>query len=183
MKSVETDCGSHTHTLVPDGDDVYVYVSSYGPSTAIARCQPPHDKISVVKVPTGDPTAAAVVATPVLFPDGGLTPTTAGCHDITAYPEIGKAAGACMGEGVIMDISDPVAPVVTERVSDTTNFAFWHSATFSNDGGTVVFTDELGGGGAPTCNPAVGPTKGANAYYTRGADDQLDVPELLQAAP
>ena len=176
IKAVETDCGSHTHTLVPgkDGKDVFVYVSSYGPSTAQAKCQPPHDKISIVKVPIADPTSAAVVATPLLFPDGGLTARTQGCHDITAYPAKDLAAGACMGEGVIMDISDPVAPVVLERVKDEENFAFWHSATFNDDASTVIFTDELGGGGAATCNPTVGPDKGANAIYELAGDGTLD---------
>jgi hypothetical protein len=176
IAAVETDCGSHTHTLVPDdaGESLFVYVSSYNPNPGLADCQPPHDKISIIEVPLDDPTAAAVVAEPVLFPvDGGLVPRTQGCHDITAYPAIDRAAGACMGEGVIMDISDPVAPVVLERVADTVNFDFWHSATFDNDGTTVMFTDELGGGGAATCNPVVGPDKGANAYYTLSEDDQL----------
>ncbi len=194
IKSVETDCGSHTHTLVPsqDGRDVYVYVSSYGPSESIARCKPPHDKISIVKVPVLNPRQAAVVATPVLFPNGGnpgrtLTPpvpvtrtselaysATSGCHDITAYPAKGIAAGACMGEGVIMDIRNPVAPTVVETVLDTQNFSFWHSATFNNAADKVVFTDELGGGGAATCNDTVGPRRGADAVYTLSADRQLD---------
>ena len=175
VKAVETDCGSHTHTLVPgkDGKDVYVYVSSYGPNVGIARCQPPHDKISIVKVPVANPTAAAVVATPVLFPDGGLIARTQGCHDITAYPAKGLAAGACMGEGVIIDIKNPVAPVVLERVKDEENFAFWHSATFNNDATSVIFTDELGGGGAATCNPLIGPNKGANAIFSLSKDNEL----------
>jgi hypothetical protein len=179
VKAVETDCGSHTHTLVPDGDTVYVYVSSYGPATNQARCQPPHDKISVVAVPTASPADAEVVSEPVLFPDGGYPGNanggraTSGCHDITAYPEKGIAAGACMGEGVIMDITDPANPVVVETVYDEENFVFWHSATFNNDASTVVFTDELGGGGAATCNPTVGPKKGANAYYSLSADYEM----------
>ena len=175
VKAVETDCGSHTHTLVPgdDGENVYVYVSSYGPSTGQANCQPPHDKISIVEVPVDDAEAAEVVATPVLFPDGGLVARTQGCHDITAYPEKDLAAGACMGEGVIMDISDPVAPVVRERVADTVNFDFWHSATFNNDATSVVFTDELGGGGAATCNSTIGPNRGANAIYELSDSDEL----------
>jgi hypothetical protein len=179
VKAVETDCGSHTHTLVPDGDTVYVYVSSYGPANNQARCQPPHDKISVVAVPVGSPADAEVVSEPVLFPDGGYPGNdrggraTSGCHDITAYPEKGIAAGACMGEGVIMDITDPANPVVTETVYDEENFVFWHSATFNNDATTVMFTDELGGGGAATCNPTTGPTKGANAYYSLSADYEM----------
>ncbi|WP_426241579.1 LVIVD repeat-containing protein [Nocardioides sp. LHG3406-4] len=172
VAAVETACGSHTHTLAPskDGANLYVYVSSYGPSATYPDCQPPHDKISVVKVPVDAPETASLASTPVLFPDGGNpggngSSTTSGCHDITAYPERDIAAGACMGDGILMDISDRENPVVTETVRDTTNFAFWHSATFNNDGTKVVFTDELGGGGAPTCNPTVGATKGANGIY------------------
>ncbi|WSG19534.1 hypothetical protein OIE66_34310 [Nonomuraea sp. NBC_01738] len=172
IKAVETACGSHTHTLVPDkkGTSVYLYVSSYGPGSILAECKPPHDKISIVKVPLNKPTAAKVVATPVLFPDGGnedqdglLTPTT-GCHDITVFPKKNLAAGACMGDGILMDISDREKPKVTARVTDD-NFAFWHSATFNNTGSKVVFTDELGGGGAATCVKSVGAERGADAVY------------------
>ena len=172
VAAVETDCGSHTHTLAPsrDGRDLYVYVSSYAPNAALADCQPPHDKISVVKVPVRAPERAAVVAEPVLFPDGGNPggpgySATSGCHDITAYPSRDLAAGACMGDGVLFDIRDRAAPRVITTVRDTTNFAFWHSATFNNAGTKVVFTDELGGGVGATCNPTVGPVKGADAIY------------------
>ncbi len=165
VAAVRTDCGSHTHTLVPDddGEVVYLYVSSYGPNAAFPNCQPPHDSISIVEVPLDDPASASVIAKPVLFPDGGA-PGTAGCHDMTVFPDEDLAAGACMGEGVLLDISDPAAPYVIDSVRDT-NFAFWHSATFTNDAGRVVFTDELGGGGAATCNDAVGPQRGANAIF------------------
>ena len=172
VAAVETACGSHTHTLAPDqrGRNLYVYVSSYNPNVAFPDCQPPHDRISIVQVPQGAPETASLAATPVLFPDGGMPPggysrETTGCHDITAYPQRNIAAGACMGNGILMDITDRKNPVVTEEVSDTENFAFWHSATFSNDGRKVVFTDELGGGGGPTCNPTVGPNRGANGIY------------------
>ncbi|MEU6997089.1 hypothetical protein [Nonomuraea sp. NPDC046570] len=175
IKSVETNCGSHTLTVVPGkgrdrSKNVYVYVSSYSPSANFPDCAPPHDKISIIKVPLRSPTEAAVAATPVVFPDGGnetqpgLLLPTSGCHDITAYAEKDIAAGACMGDGVLFDISDRLAPKVTARVTDP-NFAFWHSATFSNNAKKVIFTDELGGGGAPTCNAVIGPNRGANAYY------------------
>jgi hypothetical protein len=170
--AVETDCGSHTHTTIPDRRNrrTIIYVSSYGPSSSAPDCQPPHDKISVIEVPDGAPEQARVVAEPVLFPDGGFpgipnqTSSTSGCHDITAYPAKGIAAGACMGEGVLMDIRDLINPTVIDSVTDP-NFAFWHSATFNNDASTVVFTDELGGGTGPTCNPTVGPLRGADAIY------------------
>jgi hypothetical protein len=172
VAAVETDCGSHTHTLAPtkDGQDLYVYVSSYAPNATFPDCQPPHDKISVVKIPVASPAQAELVGTPVLFPDGGnpagsYSRETSGCHDITAYPEKDIAAGACMGDGILLDITDRANPQVTEQVRDTENFAFWHSATFNNTGTKVVFTDELGGGGGPTCNPGVGSEKGANGIY------------------
>jgi hypothetical protein len=189
IKSVETACGSHTHTLVPskDGRTAYLYVQSYGPSTSIAKCQPPHDAISIVEVPLRNPTAAKVVATPNLFPDGGYPGNgggsgvpggveTSGCHDMTVYPEKDLAAGACMGDGVLLDISDRVAPRVIHRIEDTQNFAFWHSATFNNAGTKVVFTDELGGGGLATCNAEIGQERGADGIYDivgRGDDRRL----------
>lgn len=178
IKSVETACGSHTHTLVPskDGRTAYLYVSSYSPSATISKCQPPHDLISIVEVPLRDPTAARVAATPVLFPDGGFvgnngginTPggvPTSGCHDITVYPKKDLAAGACMGDGVLFDISNRLSPRVINRVEDENHFAFWHSATFNNAGTKVVFTDELGGGGSATCNAEIGPERGADGIY------------------
>ena len=77
-------------------------------------------------------------------------PITDACHDITAYPEIGLAAGACEGNGILLDITDPVNPERIDAVADP-NFAYWHSATFNNDGTKVVFTDEWGGGTSPRC--------------------------------
>ncbi|MBQ1080412.1 LVIVD repeat-containing protein [Nocardiopsis sp. B62] len=176
VSAVRTDCGSHTLTLVPgDAEREYVYVSSYSPSANFPNCQPPHDKIGVIEVPLDAPSEAFLVNEPVLFPDGGHR-TTTGCHDITVFPSKDIAAGACMGDGILMDISDPASPVVTEVVQDD-NFAFWHSATFTNDARTVLFTDELGGGGAPTCTEEIGPERGANAIYTldgEGADSTLE---------
>ncbi|MER7462264.1 hypothetical protein [Streptomyces sp. NPDC097981] len=181
IKSVETACGSHTHTLVPGERDIYLYVASYSPNEAFPDCQPPHDGISVVKVPKKNPTQAAVVAFPVLFPDGGNpgAPTnpgvskTTGCHDITVLPAKKLAAGACMGDGILFDISKPEQPRVIDRVQDNVNFAFWHSATFNEKADKVVFTDELGGGGGATCNEATGPNRGADGIYDiTGRGDQ-----------
>ena len=74
------------------------------------------------------------------------------CHDITVYPAMGLAAGACSGYGLLLNIKDPVHPVRLQAVADS-NFAFWHSATFNNNATTLLFTDEWGGGGAPKCLP------------------------------
>lgn len=173
VAAVETDCGSHTHTIAPShrGKALFVYVSSYAPSADFPDCQPPHDVISVVKVPLKKPQRSRVVKEPVLFPDGGNpgSPTplseTSGCHDVTAYPAKDLLAGACMGDGVLMDITRRKNPKVIDRVTDELNFAFWHSATFNNAGTKLVFTDELGGGSLPTCNPIFGPTRGADGIY------------------
>ncbi|MGW0084298.1 LVIVD repeat-containing protein [Streptomyces sp. NPDC003393] len=170
VAAVETACGSHTHSLVPTAKNVYIYVSSYSPRATFPDCQPPHDGISVVKVPRNAPEKAAVVGFPVLFPDGGNpgdqgSSATTGCHDITALPSKGIAAGACMGDGILMSIKDPEHPKVIDRVEDNVNFAFWHSATFNQKADKVVFTDELGGGGAATCNAEIGPNRGADGIY------------------
>ncbi|WP_432136155.1 LVIVD repeat-containing protein [Streptomyces sp. bgisy154] len=178
VAAVETACGSHTHTLVPERDSVYIYVSSYSPDAAYPDCQPPHDGISVIKVPRKAPERAAVVGFPVLFPgdgpDGGGNPgaptnpgvsKTTGCHDITVLPGKDLAAGACMGDGILFSIADPERPKVLDRVQDNVNFAFWHSATFNRKANKVVFTDELGGGVGATCNAAVGPDHGADGIY------------------
>jgi hypothetical protein len=80
------------------------------------------------------------------------------------FPEIGLAAGACSGNGILLDIHDPVHPVRLDDVSDK-NFAYWHSATFNNDGTKVLFTDEWGGGGRPRCRAIDPPTWGADAIF------------------
>jgi hypothetical protein len=92
--------------------------------------------------PAGDPRA----------PGGQSVSQTSQCHDITSYPEIGLAAGACQGDGILLDISDPVNPKRIANATDA-NFAYWHSATFNNDGTKVVFTDEWGGGTGARCTP------------------------------
>ncbi|HYE95983.1 MAG TPA: hypothetical protein VD962_07205 [Rubricoccaceae bacterium] len=87
------------------------------------------------------------------------------CHDITVYPEIGLAGGACSGYGILLDISDPTNPRRIAQAADE-NFAYWHSATFSNDGTKVIFTDEWGGGMAPRCRATDRREWGANALFT-----------------
>ncbi|GAB4057415.1 LVIVD repeat-containing protein [Catellatospora paridis] len=144
-------------------------------------------RIDVIKVPVASPASAAVVNGPRLFADPatgavdglqntppapthpsgmnwGPTPITDACHDITAYPELGLAAGACEGNGILIDISDPANPVRLDEVADP-NFAYWHSATLTNDGKKVIFTDEWGGGTAARCRPTDQASWGANAVF------------------
>ena len=98
----------------------------------------------------------------------GAGPTQ--CHDITVYPEMGVAGGACAGYGLLLDIRDPAHPVRTAAAADS-NFAFWHSATFSNDAGKVLFTDEWGGGAQPKCRSTDPATWGADALFIRAGSD------------
>jgi len=102
-------------------------------------------------------------------PGAGLNLGPSQCHDITVYPEMGLAGGACGGYGLLLDISDPTNPVRLEAAADS-NFAYWHSATFNNDGTKVLFTDEWGGGGGPKCRASDPKEWGANAIFTIEGD-------------
>ena len=86
------------------------------------------------------------------------------CHDITVYPSLGLAGGACEGHGLLIDIRDPVNPKRLDAVADS-NFAYWHSATFNNDGTKILFSDEWGGGGAPKCRATDPKDWGADAIF------------------
>ena len=139
-------------------------------------------RIDVIEIPVDDPANARIVDSPAVFADpetgrlAGLweggdhgdntqdTSETDQCHDITVFPEAKIAAGACSGNGIIFDISDPLAPKRIDVVSDP-GFAYWHSATFNNDGTKVLFTDEWGGGGRPRCMAHDPKTWGADVFY------------------
>ncbi len=87
------------------------------------------------------------------------------CHDITVYPEIGLAGGACGGYGLLLDIKDVANPKRIDQAADI-NMSFWHSATFSNDGTKILFSDEWGGGSQPRCRETDKLEWGANALFT-----------------
>ncbi len=132
------------------------------------------DSIVKARGGTGAPTAAdsaalrtniqAIVDKMVGADDEGPQPGPSQCHDITVYPAIGLAGGACGGYGLLLDIKDPTNPVRIGAVADS-NFAYWHSATFNNDGTAILFSDEWGGGGAPKCRATDKKEWGANAIY------------------
>jgi hypothetical protein len=158
--SVLTKCGSHTHTGIPDGDRVIVYVSSYslrsgprcGPENAATYGYDPyHRQISVVEVPLANPAAARVIGEPKvqmpLFTDlvpSGFNPL-GGCHDIQVYPRKHLAAAACASVGQLWDISDPAHPDTEHPlwVVDEPNVQFYHSAAFTWDANIVIFGDEV----------------------------------------
>jgi len=182
-----------------DPDNVYVFVSGTSaprPAAELPGCSrldPDEDpntsywRIEVIRVPLAAPAQARIVSAPRIFSDretgeiaglwgGGdhgpgtqTTSRTNQCHDITAYADIGLAGGACAGNGILLDIRDPASPKRIEAVLDP-NFAYWHSATFNNDGNVVVFTDEWGGGSAPRCRDTDPPTWGADAIFRRTGD-------------
>jgi LVIVD repeat len=142
---------------------------------------------SVVKARggTGTPTAADTAALRANFqkiidarfgptpPPGTPQPGPTQCHDITVYPAIGLAGGACGGYGLLLDISDPANPRRIGAAADS-NFSYWHSATFNNDGTKILFSDEWGGGMQPKCRATDKPEWGADAIFTLTADRKMD---------
>jgi hypothetical protein len=186
---------THTLVVDPkDKANIYIYgsgTSSVRSAEELAGCSgeaPDKDpntslfSIDVIQVPLAAPDKAKIVNRPRIFADektgaisglhqGGnygpgtqTSSVTNQCHDITVMPAVGLAAGACSGNGILLDISDPVHPSRIDAVSDK-NFAYWHSATFNNDGTKVVFTDEWGGGTQPRCRATDLLTWGADAIF------------------
>jgi hypothetical protein len=191
---------THTLVLDPnDKDNVYIYVSGTSfvrQPEELAGCSgeaPDKDpntalfRIEVIKVPVASPQDAKIVSSPRVFIDprtGALNGLNNGgshgkgeekpadtnqCHDITAYSAIGLAAGACSGNGILLDIKDPANPKRVDAVNDP-NYSYWHSATFSNDGSKVVFTDEWGGGLGARCRPNDPNKWGADAIFNLSND-------------
>ncbi|MGB6392314.1 MAG: hypothetical protein WBF14_08110, partial [Candidatus Acidiferrales bacterium] len=186
---------THTLVVDPnDKENVYIYVSGTSfvrQPEELAGCsgeKPDKDpntalfRIDVIKVPLAAPQDAKVVSSPRVFIDprtGALNGLNNGgshdkgeekpvdtnqCHDITVYSAIGLAAGACSGNGILLDIKDPVHPKRVDAVNDP-NYSYWHSASFSNDGTKVVFTDEWGGGLGARCRPNDPNKWGADAIF------------------
>ena len=149
IATVRTDCGSHTHTLVPDlpNNRILLYVLSYPLGENSTFCPQTRHAISIVEVPLANPAGASVIATPDVGPSAVI-----GCHDVTVHLEKKIAAAACLAtESQIWDISNPVAPVILSRIPNPA-INIHHSTTFSWDGNTAVLGDELGGAAvAPGC--------------------------------
>lgn len=154
VASVATACGSHTNTLVPDPANgrVLVYVSSVSRFVGVnttPTCRAPHGFISIVNVPLANP-AAATVSRYTLDGATEFWGGTRGCHDITVFLEIQRAAAACYSENQMWDIADPLNPVLLWRFDNAAG-SIWHSAAFSWDGQIVAFGDEAGGGSEARC--------------------------------
>jgi hypothetical protein len=186
---------THTLVVDPnDKNNVYIYVSGTSfvrQTEELAGCsgeKPDKDpntalfRIDVIQVPLAAPQDAKIVSSPRVFMDAGtgaLNGLSNGgshdkeeqkprdsdqCHDITVYSAIGLAAGACSGNGILLDIKDPIHPKRVDAVNDP-NYSYWHSASFSNDGSKVVFTDEWGGGLGARCRPNDPNKWGADAIF------------------
>lgn len=200
IAAIQTCRGAHTQTLVVapnDKKNIYLYASgtfAVRSPNELAGCSAKSAdadsstslfRIDIIKVPLAAPHTARIISSPRIFADSGriaglwmggdhgagtqTTQITDQCHDITAYSAIGLAAGACSGNGLLIDISKPASPRRVAVASDV-NFAYWHSATFNNDGSTVLFTDEWGGGHAPRCRSTDKSEWGANAIYKRNGN-------------
>lgn len=172
VAAVPTPCGSHTATLVPGpADAALLYVSSAPSRAATTECTAHKGRIAVVKVPLADPKSAEIAATPMLMDDGG-TPlerlSYGGCHDITVFAARKLAAASCIGDGLLLDIADPLKPKVLDRVQDDKHFGYWHSAVFTRNGDRVVFSDEFGGGRSIVCDPKAGSFGGNGIYEIAG---------------
>ena len=192
--AVQTCRGSHTHSVVSSSKKegkIIVYNSGTGrvrDNEEKADCfgwdggGSSYFSIDVIEIPINDPSKSKIVKSPKVFMDletgniAGLwrggdhgddtqdTNTTNQCHDITVFPSANLAAGACSGNGILFDISDPYNPKRLDVVTDV-GFAYWHSATFNNDGTKVIFTDEWGGGGRARCRAWDPLDWGADAIY------------------
>jgi hypothetical protein len=201
---VQTCRGSHTHSVV-SADDSRIVVYNSGTSyvrddAELKGCfdtagdETALFSIDVIEIPVAEPAKARIVDSPRIFAKDGQiaglwrggnhgdgtqeTNVTNQCHDITVFPSKNIAAGACSGNGIILDISDPFKPVRIDDVTDK-GFAYWHSATFNNDGTQVVFTDEWGGGGRPRCQAGDPRNWGADAFYSL-KDGQLNFESLYK---
>ena len=192
--AVQTCRGSHTHSVVSSSKKegkIIVYNSGTGrvrDNEEKADCfgwdggGSSYFSIDIIEIPINNPSKSKIVKSPKVFMDletgniAGLwrggdhgddtqdTNTTNQCHDITVFPSANLAAGACSGNGILFDISDPYNPKRLDVVTDV-GFAYWHSATFNNDGTKVIFTDEWGGGGRARCRAWDPLDWGADAIY------------------
>ena len=190
--AVQTCRGSHTHSVVSSSDKkIIVYNSGTGrvrDNEELSECfgwdggGTSYFTIDIIEIPIKNPSESKIVKSPAVFMDmetgrvAGLwrggdhgddtqdTEPTDQCHDITVFPSANIAAGACSGNGILFDITDPYNPKRLDVVSDV-GFAYWHSATFNNDGTKVIFTDEWGGGGRARCRAWDPLDWGADAIY------------------
>lgn len=163
---IEMQCGSHTHTLVPDGKWTYMYIESY-PISQSTTCNAAagHGQVGIIKFPTSDPAKAELIepfdVTPTPLPNDAPI----GCHDLQAWPARDLVIAACITESQVWDISDPAKPAILSRITNP-EVQIWHSAAFTWDGKYAIISDEYGGAaGGGGCTGDKDSTVGAMWFY------------------
>jgi hypothetical protein len=168
---IQTACGSHTHTLVPDGKKAYIYVSSYPLGSGVTPpgvegpgdyrpCTTPHKKISVIEVSARRGNFSYRLKEQPLSDDTTPTSGFQACHDIQVFTAKDLAVGACAGDAQLWSVKDPWNPTTDvegrhthiRSPSATDQFEFIHSGVVSWDGKTFAIMDETGGGGTAECD-------------------------------
>lgn len=160
LESVYTDCGSHTHTLLPGATTSYIYIESYPLSgQSASNCSyVSHRKVQIIEFPTADPTRAKLL-------DQTMDTTPAiGCHDITTFPDRDLMAGACISQSMIWDIKDPKNPVLLSTITNP-DISIHHSTAMTWDGKILVLGDEFGGAEGGGCVGDEDSTVGAAWFY------------------
>ena len=163
IASVPLDCGSHTHTVVPDpeNDRVLIYNSVSGntlqpnPGKYGNRCPgPPFNREDIVEVPLDDPASAHLLGSFDLGEHEGEPVQI--CHDFGVI--LGNVnRGACAGHGIaVFDLTDPANPMHLYTTTAPTVERF-HSAAFTWDGKIIVSGWEPGGGTRPACQATGAP--------------------------
>jgi len=155
---VETDCGSHTHTILPKGGAVYIYNESYPLSAPTETCSAvSHRKVSIVKVPLSNPSKAKVAGTLDVSPE-------IGCHDVTIFAEEKMAAAACIGESQIWNVEDPLEPQIISRIFNP-SIQIHHGTGVTWDGKHLVIADEFAGSVTGQCAGSQASPVGAMWFY------------------
>ncbi len=163
---LEMQCGSHTHTLVPDGDTTYIYIEAY-PINQSDTCNAAlgHGLVFIAKFPTNDPSKAELIDPFDVTPTPVPQDSPIGCHDLQAWPEKDIVIAACITESQVWDISDPAHPEILARITNP-DVQIHHSAAFTWDGKYAIISDEYGGAaGGGGCAGDPDSTIGAMWFY------------------
>jgi hypothetical protein len=160
VKSIKTDCGSHTHTLLPGDQTTYVYIESYPISGQNPNCNAlTHRKVQIIEVPTANPRQAKLLDTTM-----DVTPAP-GCHDITTFPDRDLMVGACINQSMVWNIADPTAPELLATIENP-DIQIHHSTAMTWDGEILVLGDEYAGATGPGgCTGDEESTIGAAWFY------------------
>ena len=163
---VSTKCGSHTHTLVPDGATTYMYVESYPISqTGDCNAATGHGAVDILSFPTNDPSKLKIEGQLDVTQTPLPNDAPIGCHDLQAWPEKDIVIAACITEAQVWDISNPAEPKILSRITNP-EVQIWHSAAFTWDGKYAIISDEYGGAaGGGGCAGDPDSTVGAMWFY------------------